>query len=197
MWDSVGTALQELAHQDMQETRVNHGQGSFQPLPHSAPNEQCVKAARIVPHMSKEQTVALVPEHLKLWDVVGISAMMAAFVLVWVLTKEKLPQEHVVPNMLLHPWSSYVFATFSSHRALPRSDVCVHLPICAKPNPQFCGWRQPCLPPFPNKACKCLAEGGLVAYLNMLSEPLSNQSVKFAVQVCSPDLLFNSLENLS
>ena len=67
MWDSVGTALQELAHQDMQETRVNHGQGSFQPLPHSAPNEQCVKAARIVPHMSKEQTVALVPEHLKLW----------------------------------------------------------------------------------------------------------------------------------
>ena len=67
MWDSVGTAGQELAHQDMQETHVNHGQGSFQPLPHSAPNEQCVKAARIVPHMSKEQTVALVPEHLKLW----------------------------------------------------------------------------------------------------------------------------------
>ena len=36
-----------------------------------------------------------------------------------------------------------------------------------------------------------------MAYLNMLSEPLSNQSVKFAVQVCSPDLLFNLLENLS
>ena len=36
--------------------------------------------------------------------------------------------------------------------------------------------------------------GGLFEHVD---EPLSNQSVKFAVQVCSPDLLFNSLENLS
>ena len=134
LWDRVRTAWRQLAHQDMQETRVNHGQGSFQPLPHSAPNEQCVKAARIVPHMSKEQTVALVPEHLKLWYICYDGSICSSLSL-----DLRKAQEHVVPNMLLHPWSSHVFATCSSHRALPRSDVCVHLPICAKPNPQFCG----------------------------------------------------------
>ena len=156
-------------------------------------DEQCLKAAKSIPHISKEQVLVRFESFwYNFGTILSESTLRMLWYLLWwrhcaafiLVLSLDLTKKGCHVSMLC-PTCCYIHVLLMSlpraNLALPRTALCVRLPLCARSTPQFCGWRWPCLPPFPNKACKCLAEGGSVAYLNMLSEPLSNQSVKFAV----------------